>query len=208
MRDLLNVAVLYGSMVLATPALAATAPQATNPSADLAAIPAGKYVIDPTHTNVLFRIAHLGFSGYLGRFNTIEGTVELDPKALDKSRLEVAIDPASIDTNNSKLETELRDAAFEVGKFKVITFKATKLTQTDATHGTIVGDLTLHGVTKPVTLSVTLNGAGPHPMNKKPTIGFSATGMMKRSEFGIMNWLPMVSDDVQLIIEAELQQAS
>lgn len=208
MRDLLNIAVLYGSLVLTTPALAATAPQLTNPSPDLAAAPAGKYVIDPTHTNVIFRVAHLGFSGYMGRFNKIEGTVVLDPKALDKSQLDVTIDAASIDTNNSKLETELRDAAFEVAKFKTIAFKSTKLTQADATHGTIVGDLTLHGVTKPVTLTVIMNGVGTHPMSKKPTMGFSATGMIKRSDFGVMNWLPMVSDDVQLIIESELQQAS
>lgn len=208
MRAILNAAVLSGCLVLATPALAATTPQVTAPTADLTAAAAGKYQLDPAHTNVFFRIAHLGFSGYMGRFNTIAGDAELDPKALDKSQLSVTIDPASVDVNNKKLESELRDAAFEVAKFKTLTFKATKITQTDATHGTIAGDLTLHGVTKPVTLNVTLNGVGTHPMTKKPTLGFSATGMLKRSDFSIMNWIPMVSDDVQIIIETELTQAS
>lgn len=208
MRDFLNIALVYGSLVLTTPALAATGPVVTSPSPDLTTAVAGKYAIDPTHTSVIFRVAHLGFSGYMGRFDKIEGAVQLDPKALDKSQLDVIIDAASINTNNGKLEGELRDAAFEVAKFKTITFKSTKLTTTDATHGTIIGDLTLHGVTKPVTLTVTLNGVGPHPMTKKMAMGFSATGTIKRSEFGVMNWLPMVGDDVQLIIESELEQAS
>lgn len=208
MRDFLNIAVVYGSLVLTTPALAATVPAATAPTPDLTTAAAGKYAIDPTHTNVIFRVAHLGFSGYMGRFDTIEGSVQLDPKALEKSQLDVTIDAASINTNNGKLEGELRDVAFEVAKFKTIVFKSTKLTATDATHGTVVGDLTFHGVTKPVTLAVTLNGVGPHPMTKKTAMGFSATGTIKRSEFGVMNWLPMVGDDVQLIIESELEQAS
>lgn len=185
---------------------APAAPQFVAPVADLASAEAGSYKIDPGHTNVFFRLAHLGFSGYMGRFDKIEGMLELDPKALDKTKLEVTIDPAGVNTNNAKLEGELRSSAFEVEKFSAITFKSVKMVQKDASHGEVTGDLTLHGVTKPVTLNVTLNGVGVHPMSKAQVLGFSAIGAIKRSDFGIVNWLPMVGDDVQIIIEAELQK--
>jgi polyisoprenoid-binding protein YceI len=181
---------------------AATAP--TAPKADLSLAMAGTYRLDPSHTNVLFRLAHLGFSGYIGRFNKVEGKVVLDPKDLSKTTLEVTIDANSIDVNHAELEGKLKDAeAFDVANHPSISFKSTKLEQKDANRGTITGDLTLRGMTKPVTLDVILNGVGPHPMNQKTTMGFSATGMIKRSDFGLSKWLPMVGDQVQLIIETE-----
>lgn len=173
---------------------------------DLANATAGSYAIDPSHTNVIFRVSHLGFSGYMGRFNKIEGKVALDPKDLTKTTLDVTIDPASVDVNLKKLDDELRGKdMFNVAEHPSITFKSTKLEQTAPNRGTITGDLTFRGVTKPVTLDVTLNGVGPHPMNKKQTLGFSANGVIKRSDFGASQWLPNVGDNVQLIIETELQ---
>ncbi|MBP7253261.1 MAG: polyisoprenoid-binding protein [Alphaproteobacteria bacterium] len=186
------------------PATPTTAPA----KADLNNAAAGEYAIDASHTNVFFRVSHLGFSGYMGRFNKIEGKVVLDPKDLTKTSLDVTIDAASIDVNHEKLEGELREKeVLDAAAFPSITFKSTKMEQKDASHGTITGDLTLHGVTKPVTLDVTLNGAGVHPMSQKPTLGFSATGMLKRSDFGVAKWLPMVGDSVQLIIETEMQKS-
>lgn len=186
----------------------APAPAAAPAKPDLNTAAAGEYVIDPSHTNVFFRVSHLGFSGYMGRFNKIEGKVVLDPKDLAKTSLDVKIDAASIDVNHEKLQGELRDKeVLNVAEFPAITFKSTKLEQKDASHGTITGDLTLRGVTKPVTLDVTLNGLGNHPMNQKPTLGFSATGMLKRSDFGVAKWLPMVGDSVQIIIETEMQKS-
>lgn len=173
---------------------------------DLANATAGTYAIDPTHTNVIFRVSHLGFSGYMGRFNKIEGKVVLDPKDLAKTTLDVTIDAASVDVNLKKLDEELRGKdMFNVAEHPSITFKSTKLEQSAPNRGTITGDLTFRGVTKPVTLDVTLNGVGPHPMNKKQTLGFSANGVIKRSDFGASQWLPMVGDNVQLIIETEMQ---
>jgi polyisoprenoid-binding protein YceI len=181
-------------------------PAMTAPKADLALAAAGTYQLDPAHTNVFFRVAHLGFSGYMGRFNKIEGKVVLDPKDLGKTTLDVTIDAASLDINNEKLAAELRDKdAFDVATHPSISFKATKLEQKDASHGTITGDLTLRGVTKPITLDVALNGVGNHPMTQKATLGFSATGMLKRSDFGLVKWLPMVGEQVQIIIETEMQ---
>ncbi len=173
---------------------------------DLANATAGLYAIDPSHTNVIFRVSHLGFSGYMGRFNKVEGKVALDPKDLSKTTLDVTIDASSVDVNLKKLEDELRGKEmFDVTTHPSITFKSTKLEQTAPNRGTITGDLSFRGVTKPVTLDVTLNGVGPHPMNKKQTLGFSANGVIKRSDFGAAQWLPMVGDNVQLIIETELQ---
>ena len=182
-------------------------PAAAPAKADLNTAAAGEYAIDGSHTNVFFRVSHLGFSGYMGRFNKIEGKVMLDPKDLSKTSLDVTIDASSIDVNHEKLEGELRGKElFDAEAFPTITFKSTKLEQKDASHGTITGDLTLRGVTKPVTLDVTLNGAGIHPMSQKPTLGFSATGMLKRSDFGVAKWLPNIGDSVQLIIETEMQK--
>jgi len=207
---------LVGGLALTVPAVAAekaaekttekAAPAAAN-KADLSAAVAGEYQLDPAHTNVFFRLAHLGFSGYMGRFNKIEGKVKLDPKDVAKSGLDVTIDAASIDVNNEKLQGELRDKeVFDTAAYPNITFKATKLEQKDVNRGTITGDLTLHGVTKPVTLDVTLNGVGVHPMTQKPTLGFSATATIKRSDFGITKWAQFVGDSVQIIIETEIQQ--
>lgn len=109
----------------------------------------------------------------MGRFNKIEGKVVLNPKDLTKTSLDVTIDAASIDVNHEKLEGELREKeVLDAAAFPSITFKSTKMEQKDASHGT-TGDLTLHGVTKPVTLDVTLNGAGVHPMSRSPAAGFS-----------------------------------
>lgn len=185
---------------------AADKPATSAPKADLALATAGTYQLDPAHTNVFFRVAHLGFSGYMGRFNKIEGKVSLDPKDINKTTLDVTIDAASLDVNNAKLEDELRGKeAFDVGEHPKITFKATKMEQKDINRGTITGDLTLKGVTKPITLDVVLNGVGNHPFNQKPSMGFSATAMIKRSDFGLVKWAPMVGDQVQIIIETEMQ---
>lgn len=222
MPNTVSTLALLGALVIATPALAAEkaaekpaektekaeAAAPSGPKADLSLAAAGEYAIDPSHTNVLFRLAHLGYSGYMGRFNKIEGKIELDPKDLTKTSLDVTIDAASVDVNHEKLANEIKDKeVFDTATYPTITFKSTKLEQKDATHGTVTGDLTFHGVTKPVTLDVTLNGVGNHPMNQKPMLGFSATGTIKRSDFGVSKWLPMVGDQVQLIIETELHKS-
>ena len=211
---------LLGALAIASPAFAADKAEkpaekpvekaaekpVEAPKPDIANVVAGEYKIDAGHTSVIFRISHLGFSGYMGRFNKTAGTLTID-KDITKSTLDVTIDAASIDTNNEKLEEEIRAKdVFDTATYPAITFKSTKLEPKDAIHGTVTGDLTFHGVTKPVTLDVTLNGVGAHPMSQKPTVGFSATGIIKRSDFGVAKWLPMVGDSVQLIIETEMQK--
>ncbi len=175
------------------------------PTTNLEKTSSGVYEIDPSHTNVLFGIAHMGFSHYYGRFNTIEGKLTFDAKAPEKSKLEVTIPIASIDTNNEKLETELKSKDwFDAAKYPRATFVSTKIEKLSDSTGKVTGDFTLHGVTKPVTLDVTFNGAGMNSFMNSEELGFSATGTIKRSDFGISAYIPMVGDDVALTIETEM----
>lgn len=182
----------------------------TAASAQTINVPAGTYVADKTHTNVLWSVKHFGLSNYIGRFDNIDAKLELDPAAPAKSKLTVTIDPKSVDTNDAAVGKDFNaeiygEKFFDAAKFDKITFVSTEVTTTGNDTGTIKGDLTFHGVTKPVTLNVKMNGAlNPHPMTKKAALGFSATGTIKRSEFGV-NYLvgPVVSDDVNLTIETE-----
>jgi polyisoprenoid-binding protein YceI len=177
----------------------------TPPGTTMDGVQAGAYTIDPAHTNVLFSLSHMGFSHYYGRFDKISGGLNFDPKAPEKSTLNVTVDVASIDTNNAKLEGELKGAQwFDAAKFPTATFTSVSIEKTSATTGKLTGNLTLHGVTKPVVLDVTLNGAGQNVMMAVPELGFSATGTIKRSDFGISSYVPMVGDDVTLTIESEL----
>ncbi|UXN02863.1 MULTISPECIES: YceI family protein [unclassified Bartonella] len=174
--------------------------------------PQGNYSLDPNHTNLLWSVSHFGLSNYIARFDKIEGNLVLDPSDVSKSTLEVTVDPASVDTNHqsepNKFNEELAgEKFFDVAQYKTITFKSTAIEVTGEKTGKVTGDLTFHGVTKPVTLDVTFNTAlTPHPMTKKAALGFSAKGVIKRSEFGLSAMVPMVSDDVNLVIETEFHQ--
>ena len=163
------------------------------------------YQLDKTHANVIFNLAHMGMSRYFGRFNALDGKLEFDAKAPEKSKLNITVNMNTVDTNNDTLESELKDKDwFDTAKYPTATFTSTKVEKLSDSKGKVTGDLTLHGVTKPVTLDVTFNGAGQHPMMKGvDMLGFSATTSIKRSEFGVSKYIPMVGDDVTLTIEAE-----
>lgn len=169
----------------------------------------GTYALDTSHANVVFKINHLGFSGYMGRFDKMTADLTLDASNLSASKLQVKIDPTSINTNNKKLESELvSDKFFDAKSFPEITFKSTKIDVTGPDTGKITGDLTLHGITKPVTLQTKFNGAGVHPFAGVYVVGFSATTSIKRSDFGMSAYLPQVGDDVTLQIEAEFHKSN
>ncbi len=175
---------------------------------DYKAAPSGAYNMDQSHTSVVFKITHLGFSHYTGRFDKAEGTLNYNASSPGQSSLDVTIFPNSVNVNSLKLEEELRgDKFFDVIKFQRATFHATKIELTGAASGKVTGDFTLHGVTKPLTLDVTLVGTGSHPFTKKQVLGFSATGTIHRSDFGITNLVPMVGDDVTIQIDTEFDKA-
>jgi polyisoprenoid-binding protein YceI len=196
----------FAAIAASTIALTSACALAFNaPTTALDGVPSGTYVIDPTHTSINFGISHLGFSTYQGRFNTVSGNLEFDAKNPEKSSISVTVDAASIDTNHAELEGKLKGADwFDTAQFPTATFTSTKVEKLTDTTGKLTGDLTLHGVTKPVTLDVTFYGAGTNPFANVPQLGFSAKGSIKRSTFGITQYIPMVGDDVSLAIESEL----
>jgi len=177
-------------------------------AADAQGMPAGTYQLDPNHTSITFKINHLGFSRYTGRFDKMEATLNFDGGAPEKSGLNVTIYPNSIDTNNAKLEEELRgDKFFDVIKYPRASFQSTAIQRTGPNTAKVTGDFTLMGTTHALTLDVTAIGAGIRPMDQKKVLGFSATSSFKRSDYGLQNLLPLVGDDVTLEIEAEFDKA-
>lgn len=169
--------------------------------------PSGTYQMDPNHASVTFKINHLGFSRYTGRFDKMEATLNFNSAAPEQSSLEVTVYPNSVDTNNVKLEEELRgDKWLNVIQYPRATFRSTKIERTSPSTGKVTGEFTLLGQTHTVVLDTTLIGAGEHPMLKKPVLGFSATTVIHRSEYGFNNFLPMIGDDVSLEIEAEFDK--
>ena len=184
---------------------AAAAQMAPNP--DPAAVQAGTYAVEPTHTRVLFSLSHLGFTTWYGDFTGASGSLTLDPKAAAASRLAVSVPTASITTTNAKLDDELKTPDwFDAAKYPTINFKSTAVTVTGPGQAEVAGELTLHGVTKPVTLKARFNGGGANPMSRAYTVGFEASGKIKRSDFGVSKYVPMVGDDVDLIISAAFEK--
>lgn len=168
-----------------------------------AAIAADSYTLDSAHTFPRFEISHFGFSTHRGQFNQTTGKLVLD-RAAKTGSLDVTVQTASIGTGDPKLEAELRsDKFFNVEKFPVMTFKSKALKFNGDVPATAEGELTLLGVTKPLTLTISQVKCGTHPFNKKEDCGAEVTGQLKRSEFGMKTALPMIGDDITLRIQVE-----
>ena len=166
------------------------------------------YAIDPSHTQVHVRYLHAGFSNIAIRFNKVEGEFLFDAAKPVNSSLNIKVPINSLDTGVEKFDTHLWSADFfDVEKFPEATFKSTKVTAVAKGKLKLLGDLTIHGVTKSVSFSVTINGVAPHPMKKLPSAGFDASTKIKRSDFGIGKYAPMVSDEVTLNITMEASEA-
>jgi len=166
---------------------------------------AGTYTLDPGHTQVIFSWNHFGFSNPTAQFGKVEGTLEFDQADPTKSSVQVIIPLASVNSNVPKLDEHLqKDEFFDSAKYPNATFKSTKVEKGAGSDKLkVTGDLTLHGVTKPVVLDVTINKVGEHPMRKAPAAGFEASTTVKRSDFGISKYVPMVSDDIKIHITSE-----
>jgi polyisoprenoid-binding protein YceI len=196
------------SLCLAWLALAGAA-HADGVSTDPKKAPAGAYQVETHHTLVLFAIPHLGLTDYYGRFEKISGTLNFNPGAPEKSSVDVSIDTSSANVMSAELINELvGPSVFDSAHFPTATFKSTSIERTGSNTGRMTGDLTIHGVTKPVTFDVTFNGGLQAPIGNAYEIGFHATATVKRSDFGLdkMMWKSFVGDDVKLIIEALFMQ--
>jgi len=166
------------------------------------------WVIDPAHSSVGFEIRHLGVSNVHGSISGLKGTVTLNEKDITKSSVEATIDTTTVSTNNDARDKHLKSPDFfDVAKYPQITFKSTSLTNTGGKLQ-LIGDLTLTGTTKSVTLD--LDGPAPPQTSKdgKTRSGFSATGSLKRSDFTVGTKFPsaMIGDDVKFTIDVEIDK--
>ena len=165
---------------------------------------AENYAYDPLHTQVLFSINHMGYTNVHARFNKFTGGFMLDEQNPEAATADITIDASIIDLPDATWNEHTRDKFLEVSKFPTITFKSTGVKRTGDKTATMTGNLTLHGVTRPITLNVTLNSVGINPMmQSQKDAGFTVTGTIKRSEFGIAAYIPMVGDEVALTIEVD-----
>ncbi len=192
---------------VAAPVIAQNMPSAPPGRPDPALVTAGSYAVETNHTQVSFGVDHLGLTPYYGSFSQVTGTLVLDPAKLSAATLTVSIPIASVQTTSAKLTDELKSPDwFDAAKFPTATFTSTKVTSTSPTTATVDGNLTLHGVTRPITLEAHFYGAGPNPMSKAPTIGFEARTKIRRADFGVSMAIPLVSDEVGLMIVAAFEK--
>lgn len=200
--------------LIAGTALAQQPPMAKPGSDNPALVTAGTYAVDPGHTLVTWTLDHMGFSQYTGLIGDVTGTLTLDPKALNAAKVDVTIPVSKITTVNAALTAHLLKPAAEGGKPDVFGanpadahFVSTAVVATGQT-AKITGNLTLNGVTKPVTLDAKFYGAGKAPpqMGGKDNVGFHATATIMRSEFGLGFGVPVVGDAVTLDIAAAFQK--
>ena len=169
----------------------------------VADMPAGTYGIDMTHASLVAKVGHMGFSNYAMRFNKMDARFTFDPANPTAAKVTATVDPASVDTGSASFDEKLKGPTWlNTAKFPTISFASTALVMTGANTGKMTGDLTFLGVTKPVTLDVTWNGVGAGMMPETRT-GFSATGAIKRTDFGFGTYVPVISDVVDLILEIE-----
>jgi polyisoprenoid-binding protein YceI len=176
-------------------------------------VPAGSYTNDKPHTSLVFRVNHMTFSNFTARFTGIDAKLDFDPAHLANSRVSVTIDPRSISTDNAPagfLEMLSGKDWLDAEKFPQIVFRSKTVEVTGANTFRIRGELTLHGVTKPVVLDASYNGGyAGQPMDPHARIGFSARGKFKRSDFGVSIGIPApgskmgVGDEVELELESE-----
>ena len=202
-RSLMTFAALVGCLLISTSALA----DKHGPA---------KYELDKAHSNIEFRVKHLMVANVKGHFNTFEGAFNFDEKAKKVTDVVVSIDTASVDTNNKDRDDHLRNADFfDVTKpgMDKMTFKAKEFAATPGKAITVKGDLTIKGQTKPVTLTGKFHGVTKNPFTSMPKVAFELSGKINRKDWGL-NWNKaldgggvVVSDEVQITIEAEADQA-
>ena len=163
-----------------------------------------RYTLDPSHTQVLFSWDHLGYSHPSGQFDHVDGTLVFDPDHPANSSVRASIPVASLHTHAPALDRQLLGPMYLDGeKYPTITFISSKVRPEGGSRFKVEGRLTVHGVTRPVTLAVTLNKAGKYPMIEAPALGFGASATFDRSAFGVGYGVPMVGDALHVTITAE-----
>jgi polyisoprenoid-binding protein YceI len=200
------------SKLLLTSALAAVGLALAQPAAaqavtaDPAAVKSGAFKVEAFHTQVGFTVSHLGISPFSGVFHDAAGTLTLNAADPGASKLNITLPVSSVITTAPVLDGMLKGKDwFDAATFPTATFASTQVRRTGANTAVIEGNLTLHGVTKPIRLEAQLVGSGVNMLDKAYSVGFTAKGVFKRSDFGIKTYLPAVGDDVELTIQAAFE---
>jgi polyisoprenoid-binding protein YceI len=200
--------------IVATALLAASVSQAQIPPPSAEPIPKGSYTLDKAHASLIFRVDHLGFSTFTGRFTSYDAKLDFDPAKPASSSVDVTIDPRSIASDNAPdgfLSTLASGKDWlDAGEYPEMKFVSRGVDVADDGGLTVRGDLTVRGVTRPIVLNARFNGGyAGHPFDPAARIGFSAEGSFKRSDFGVAFGIPApgtsfgVSDQVKVTLEAE-----
>jgi polyisoprenoid-binding protein YceI len=162
--------------------------------------------VDKAHSRLSYAVTHMGISESEGAFKTFDAKITSSKEDLSDAVIEVTADVNSLSTDNEMRDKHLKSADFfDAEKFGTLTFKSKSFKKVSGKNYKLVGDLTLHGVTKTVTLDAVFNGTATNPMNKKVSAGFKFTGTIKRTDFGIGASMPvaMLGDDVKILGNAE-----
>ncbi len=171
---------------------------------ELVKLRSGEYTLDPAHAALIFKVDHLELSTYVGRFNSFDASLDFDPKNVAATRLSGVVDMNSMDTNDSELEDTIKGTDwFDVAQFPQATFDTTNVQVLDDSRFEFTGDLTFRGITKPVTLTATFNGGADNFLTGKYTLGFTAMGSFKRSDYGMDSFAGIIGDEINLEIFAE-----
>lgn len=198
-------ACLLAAAATTLPAIAQTPTQVPG-QPDATRVSAGTYKADTAHTQIAFVVNHLGFNAYHGLFGGSTGTLTIDPARPSAAKVEIEIPMSGITTTSAELTEHLKGPDFfDAAKFPTARFVSTSI-NVSGTEATITGNLTIKGVTKPVTLATKFIGAGKGPMNGLETVGFEATTSIKRSDFGVSYGIPLVSDEVPLQITVAFEK--
>ncbi len=200
-----NLKILGGvvaAFTLVTAAVQAQDALTSNP----AEVTAGAYVLDPAHSKITWSVDHMGFSTYIGQFTGVDARLTIDPDRLSATALTATVRTDTVGTFHDGLDAHLKNADFlDVSNHPTATFRSTSVKRTGASTADITGDLTLRGVTRPVTLEAEFNQAGVNPLDKTYTLGFDGKAVIKRSDFGVSYGLPAVGDEVTLNLAAEFK---
>jgi polyisoprenoid-binding protein YceI len=174
---------------------------------DIAEIQAGEYKLDKDHAALLFKINHMGFSSYVGRFNVFDVSLDFDPNNIENSRIEAIVDMGSIDVNHPDFAATLNGEVWlDTQRFPQAIFRSLSVEKSTKEKLLVRGELTFLGKTKAVTMVAKLNGAANNPLTRQYTLGFAANLRFKRSDFGLKKFIPVVGDEVEIEIHSEFQR--
>lgn len=173
---------------------------------DPSRVAAGTYAVDNHHAQILWTVNHFGFNDYFGVFGQPTGTLTIDPAKPNDAKVKINIPINELATSRADLTKHMMTADFfNAAQFPNASFESTKV-EANGTKAKITGNLTLLGVTKPVTLDAEFTGAGKNPMTQKDTIGFHATTSLKRSDWGMTKYVPFVGDSVKIDISVAFEK--